>query len=235
MTPSQLNSYINYKLHITDADFPEKLDVANLVLNDICGAITKAKEDYFGVISHVNLTADRREYPLPDDILNNLKLVFLKLDGTNFKRARFLDMKDWKDIVYQEAEITNKFNNEKPAVGVFRNSLFVFSGTIKNVPQGIQLWYINFPPAIPNLTEATVDLAEATDPASTPKVGFPKQFHELLARGVIVNYKGTNEIPLTGREPLFNRDLEDKINLLKPKSLDEEFQASIPYMTGEDL
>ena len=235
MTPAQLNSYINYKLHITDADFPERLDVVNLVLDDICGVITKAREDYFGVISHVNLTADRREYPLPDDILNNLKLVFLKLDGINFKRARFLDINDWKDIIYQESEIASKFNNEKPAVGVFRNSLFVFSGTIKDVIKGIQLWYINFPPPIPNLTEAKVDLSKATDKTSEPKVGFPRQFHELLARGVIINYKGTKEIPLTGREPLFDKDLEDKVNLLKPKSLDEEFQVTIPYMTGEDL
>lgn len=241
MTPKGLRDYILDKLSLEEADWPaaKMLATVNVKLQDICEAITEAYQGFFGVYSEFNLvastTADKREYPLPTDILNNLYKVELKLDGINFVPARKTNIIPGKDFRLEEAWITNNYNNSYPKYAVFRNSLFILSGEIKAVTNGGRLWYINYPDPIPNLTENAVDLSVATDNASAIKVGFPTQFHELLARAVILDYKERNNLPLAVREPLYEQDLETKIKRLRGMDLDEVIMAAIPdYGDGSE-
>ena len=220
---------------------------------DICERINEASPNIFGNYSEENLVANRREYDLPADKLSNLKAVFLKLDGTSYVRAKWIDLNDpivktlsgsdpldlnnnvQQGIVYQEAWITSHFDNNNPAVFIWRDSLFILSGTISAVTDGIQLWYSNFPDPLPNLTENTTDLSTATDSTSTVPQGLPKQFHELLARAVIIEYKGTKNIPLTGREPLFDQDLDKAIDQIRDPNLDQAVRGSLPYSDGSSF
>ena len=240
MTPTELKAYIMFKLNIESSDFSEMLSVVNVEMDNLSGKITKAREHFFGVYGNLNLSADVREYPLYTDILNNIIAVFLKLDGTNLVRVKVMDLNDYitdpsnrerKKIVYQESWITEHFNNEDPYIIKFKDSLFILSGTITDVTSGIQIWYLKYPPHVPALT-GTTDLSIATDVSDTMR--FPTQFHELLARAVIINYKETNKIALVEKELLFEKDLEEKISLLRPMNLDEVFAASTPYDDGQD-
>lgn len=234
MTPFELKKYILWKLNISSEDFPdsEMLRIINLKLQDICEAITEAYQGFFGVFSEFNLvpstTAEKREYPLPADIMNNLYKVELKLDGKNWVPAKRTNLIPGKNFRLDESWIRSNFNNSNPQYAIFRNSLFILSGEIKAITNGGRLWYINYPDKIPNLTENIVDLAEATDKNSEVKVGFPRQFHELLARAVIIDYKEKCGLPLVGREPLFDQDLMEKVKRLRWQDLDEVIQASFP-------
>ena len=236
MTPNELQSHIHYKLHTVEADFTSTtmLRVINSKLVDICGKITKAKQGILGTWGQLDLVEDQREYPLPTDLINHLKAVYVMLDGTNLTRAIPCDINDVKDLINQEAKITNKYSNTKPYYYIYRNSIFILSGSIDDVTDGIQYWYSNLLEPIPNLTEAVEDLSVSTDKTSTPKQGLPTQFHELLARATIIEHKDTEEIPLTKKELSFDKDLEEKIDELTPMNLDEEFLASFPEDNGEN-
>ncbi len=207
--------------------------VANLKKDDICGSIATKNEGYFGCYGPMDLVADQREYDLPDDILNNIKKVEVSFDGTTWVVAKRRDINDIPNFVLSETWITGKYSNITPEYFVFRNSIFILSGTIISVSDGIRLWYIQFPDDIPNMT-CTTDLSVATDITATIAVGFPKQFHELLCRGIIIDYKEANNIPLAGREPLYDVDLAKKIEALSPLSLDEQFEPNVIDDDGSD-
>lgn len=236
MTIKNLDDFTLSKLKISSADFSDRLVYYNIALRDICEKITEAHQNYFGVYSTKNLVASsdetKREYTLPDDILNNLVKIELKIDGTNWVPATRIELTQQTNNVFQESKIRGNFNNETPKYAVFRNSIIIFSGELKAVTNGLRLWYLNYPSDIPNLTEDTNKLEEATDKDATIKTGLPKQFHELLSRGVIINYKGMYELPLTGREPLYDEDLEIKIKRLRNQDLDQIITAKVPYNDG---
>ena len=73
----------------------------------------------------------------------------------------------------------------------------------------------------------------SVDP-STTTAGFPRPFHELLARAVSIRYKQSKEspIPLTEKEQVFEYDLNKKIDAIKKLNLDREVIGSIPHNDG---
>jgi len=238
MTRKNLRDYVLWKLGLVSDDWSaaDMLTVANLKMNELCEAITEAFQGYFGVYSEFDLvasaTADKREYPLPDDILNNLYKLELMLDGTNWIPTKRIHLIPGKDFRLQEAWITENYSNSYPKYSVFRNSLFILSGEIEAVIGGGRLWYINFPPALPDLTDDTTDMSVATDAGASVPVGFPKQFHELLAVAMIISYKEKNTLPFVGRELLFDVDLQEKIKRLRMQDLDEVIRAGVPDEGG---
>ena len=234
MTRKKLRDYVLWKLGLVSDDWSatDMLAVANLKLNGICESIAEAFQGYFGVYSEFDLvastTADKREYPLPDDILNNFYKLELKLDGTNWIPADRTHLIPGKDFRLFESWIQNNYNNTYPKYAIFRNSLFILSGKIEAVTGGGRLWYINYPDPLPDLTDDTTDMAIATNVASDIPMGFPKMFHEMLARAMIIEYKGKSTLPLTDREPMFDVDLNEKIKRLQGQDLNEVIQGSYP-------
>ena len=239
MTPAEVKAYVLGKLHITNAEFTDNFIslgvVANMELIDICGAIALKNEGYFGVYGTIPLVADRREYPIPDDMLNNLIMVEADFDGTgNWKRLNFVNVNDIKDFIFSESWITTNYSNDEPEAFIFRQSVFILSGTIAAMPEGLRLWYVQLPDPIPSM-DGTTDLSVATCATTTFKIGFPTSFHKLLARAMIMDYKEANEIPFTGREVLYDQDLEKQLNKLTPLNRDEEIFGRIPFNDGSDL
>jgi len=64
--------------------------------------------------------------------------------------------------------------------------------------------------------------------------GFPRQFHELLARRVSIAYKSSKDrpIPLSEKEQLYEADLMAAINAMKDANLDRSVIPSAPYNDG---
>jgi len=211
-----------------DADI---LVYANIFKDDIAALIGKeVGEDYFGLRYERDLVVDRREYNLPDEILGRIKYVEAKLDGTDWKT---LKETDW--IVYgketDETTIRYEYGDKSPEFEMWDRSIFILSGdAIITVAKGLKLWAIIYPADIANLT-GTDDMSVNPD---TYSHGFPRQFHELLARRVSVAYKSSKDrpIPLSEKELLYEKDLETAINNTKNANLDRTIVPSAPYDDG---
>lgn len=240
MTPLQLKKYIlgKCKIPITDDNlsFPNLLQEINIQMRNICEAITDAHQNFFGVIANKDLiestTEMNREYNLPNDILNNILFLELKLDGQNWVRAKNVNLTPHQDFSFQEDWIRANYSNNEPKYAIFRNSLIILSGEIKPVVNGMRLWYLNYPADIPTLEENIIDLSVATAPLAIIKMGLPLQFHELLSRAVIIEWKSMFDQRLTGREPLFEQDLAIKIKRLRGLDLNQIIKAKSPFNDG---
>jgi len=72
---------------------------------------------------------------------------------------------------------------------------------------------------------------------STTSHGFPRQFHELLARRVSVAYKSSKDkpIPLSEKEQMYEMDLRKQIDSMKDANLDRSTQPTAPYSDGSQF
>jgi hypothetical protein len=96
--------------------------------------------DFQGEIATANLVANQREYTFPTDILK-IKRIELKLDGSNWYPANWIDESEIGTSIASESDITENFDNTKPYVALLDKSFFIYSGTITAVTGGIKIWY----------------------------------------------------------------------------------------------
>jgi len=244
MTPLQVKNYVLSKLHL-DADefFENHTDietVANMVLDDIYGAISWKNLGYFGEYSTLDTTGSVRIYSIPQTLLNKMVNIEVNL-GTTSEDWKPLTMKvknDISEFVFNETWITGQYGNSDPVGFIFGGNLYILSGGPfpANTP-GIRFWYIDFPDKIDsmdNTTELSIIKTVNLPTGGTTAIGLPRQFHRLFTTGIIIDYKEANELPLVGRETLFEQDLKKKLDELSPLSTDEEIKASIPSDDGSD-
>lgn len=234
MTFSQLNSYINLSCGTADADFSQadKLILLNIYKDDIAKEIAKRNEDYFGMVMASDLAVDQREYPFPDEILNNLKGVEAKLDGSTWSWLQEFDINSLKQPL-DETNIRNYFTGKSPMFDIFRMSLWIYSGdAIIAVTGGLKLWVIIYPANFTDLA-LTTDMSVAP---STTSHGFPRQFHELLGRRVSIHYKTSQDRPITlsEKELMYETDLEKALSAISGMNLDRTVVGSVPYNDGQD-
>jgi len=208
--------------------------LANVAKDDIAKEIAKANEDFFGAVFTKNLEVDRREYAMPDDILNNIKTVEAKLDGSNISRLIPFDLNSFKRPT-GEMDIRNDFAGKAPAYDIYRRAIQLYTGdAIIAVTGGLTLRAIIYPADI-----TTSKLASTDDMSVDPSeytFGFPRQFHELLARRVSIMYKSGQERPkaLTDKELLFEADLAKAIAAISNPNLDASVEATAPYDDGSN-
>jgi hypothetical protein len=237
MTPSELKTRILAKLNIIASDFSDILTVLNIKKDDIAARISATGHGHFGTMGYIDLVASttfrEREYPLPINCLR-LKAAFLSFDGSTWVRAKIRQLNDLRDLLMNESDITGKYSNTNPVIFLFRQSMWILSGTITAVEDGIQLWYDVMPDDVPDIDEATTDIATALDPTTTVQIGFPAAFHDLLCRGVCLDYKETNEIPLTAYEANYEAELDRKLKDIEPMNQDEIIETAVVDDTGEN-
>jgi len=212
----------------SDADI---LTLANIFKDDIAGLISKeVGEDYFGLRFERDLIAGQREYDLPAELMTRIKYLNAKLDGTNWERLKETDLSTYGQAM-DEATIEAQYADKDPEFDIWDNSIYILSGSpIIDVTDGLRLWAIVFPSDFPNLT-STEDMSTNPDDYSH---GFPRQFHELLARRVSIAYKSSKDrpIPLSEKEQLYEADLMAAINAMKDANLDRSVIPSAPYNDG---
>lgn len=233
MTPVKFASLIRYytktnSTTFTDADI---LILANIFKDEIAALIGKeVGEDYFGLRYERDLIAGRREYNLPDEILGRIKYVEAKLDGMDWKKLNETDLTVYGKET-NEDNIRLVYSERNPEFELWDRSIFILSGdAIIDVPNGLKLWAIIYPADITNLA-GTDDMSINPD---TYSHGFPRQFHELLARRVSIAYKSSKDrpIPLSEKELKYENDLETAIENMKNANLDRTIVPSVPYDDG---
>lgn len=145
MTLSELRSQTRFLTNTDSTSYSDTDLDLNLTrwAHLLTGEIINSQDDwdFQGEIATADLVANQREYTFPVDILK-IKRIELKLDGTNWVRAAWLDEAEISRAIASEEEITEQFNNSEPFVALFNKSFFIFSGTITAVTGGIKIWYL---------------------------------------------------------------------------------------------
>lgn len=236
MTPVQLASYVRLKTRtnsttLTNADL---LTLANVVKDRLAIEAIEADEDLFLMPTLVDLVANQREYPFPTDILSRIKRVEAKLDGSNWIYLREKDITDMGDPIASESDITSIFSNEEGNAffDIMRSSLWIYSGTITNVTDGLKIWVNRWVADLTSM-ESTTDMS--IDPTNTTH-GIPRALHMVMAKGMIIEWKESREKPiaLSQTEIGYEAEVRKAVARLKRGNLDRETQGSIPYDDGSE-
>lgn len=243
MTAAELAAYIRFKTRTNSVTFPDSymLPIVKLRMDELSRKLAKSlpeDEDVFLTPHTTNLVASStsREYTFPSEILTTIKRVEATFDGEEWVRLLPMDISEYR-YTHDEETITNNFSNleGEAKYDIRRQALFIYSGTIIAVTGGLKLWCFDYPAAITDLTDTSRDLA--TDPTTTT-YGFPRELHELLARGVIIDWKESREkpIPLTEREQNYDKDLNMAIQTLRNNDQNREIIGNLPVASerGED-
>jgi hypothetical protein len=209
MTGTELATRVRFytKTNSTTFTDAEMLPIVNQVMvEEIASRIVETDAQTFSVPYTFNLVANQREYAIGDDVLNRLHKVEIKFAAADDRLPAYY-LKDYRGSE-TEAQITDNFNNSEGgfAYTVRRRAILILSGTIIAVTNGVRAVSIVYPEKIANLT-GSVGLE--VDP-STTTFGFPRQFHELLARRVSIIWKSSQPkpVPLSPLEMLYEQDLK---------------------------
>lgn len=229
MTEAQLNTLINFKCTTNDTTFPiaSKLALINTFKDEICSMIVEKNNGMFLIPSTFDLVEDQREYAIGDDLLNRVHKVELKFsaDGPRYPSRGIKDYQGSES----ESEIIQKFSNAEGCFAhtIRRRALFILSGAIPDVTDGGRIWAHIYPADLTTLTGTANDLSK--DP-STTSFGFPRQFHELLARRVGIEYKCSKNkpIPLSAIEKNYENDLAVQLNAISSVDNSLEVIADMP-------
>lgn len=229
MTPARFATLVRFYTGTNSTTFTdaEILALANTFKDEIAAEIAERNEDYFGMWYYRDLVADQREYSLPDEVLNAIKYTEAKLDGSNWARLVEFDLNSYEKPT-DEDSIRLYFTDKEAMFEMFRRSLFIYSGdAITAVTEGLKLYAIIYPADISDLTEASTDMS--VDPTTTSH-GFPRQFHELLARRVSIAYKSSKDkpIPLSEKEKAYEDDLKAALDAITGGNLDRAVIATVP-------
>jgi hypothetical protein len=234
MTPAKLATYVRFKTRTNSVTFPDAdiIALAEMRLDELAKNIVTVDENILLTPEFDNLVANQREYALPVDMVSSFKRVEAKLDGINYIKLTEVDLNSNRYTVLNESTITQYYGNGdcQAKFSLARNAITIYSGTITNVTDGLRIWVNTWPSTIVDLT-SQVDMA--VDPSNTTH-GIPRELHEILARGIIIDFKSSREkpIPLVERELTYKTDKLEAINSLKPQNEDREVKGSIPYNDG---
>jgi hypothetical protein len=207
-----------------DADI---LALMKIRQDEIAKAILKTDDDILLIPQTTSLVANQREYAFPEDILLKIKRVEAKLNGTDWVK---LSQKDITEFTWAitETNITDHFSNYDGYAfyDLSRKAIYLLSGTVSVAADGLKIWVNTYPTAISDLS-SNQDMS--VDPTTTTH-GIPREMHEIWARGVIIDYKGSREkpIPLTEKELKYETDKIEAINSLCNQDMDKEITGKLP-------
>ena len=242
MTGAELATMIRVKTGSNSTTFTDvvMLPMVKVFKDEISSLITEKNPMIFAVPAKDNLVANQRSYAIPDDKLNSLvKVECMFVSGDAY--IPVVSIKDYEGSE-TESEIVKDYANVKGKCFYYirRRAIQILSGTISAVTNGLRYWYLTYPanPIISG-TGSTTDMS--VDPSTTTH-GFPRQFHELLARRVSIEWKGSRPkpIPLNETERNYERDLERQLNAIAREDLNLEIVGELPvaedlYQNGFDL
>lgn len=240
MTPVDFKNLIRIQKTRTTTETFEDSDIllfGNTAIEEIAGRIQQLRPDIWNIPAYFSLIAGNREYGLPEDMLNKIRRVEIKLDPTGkYDLANGLKQQPRDLVLENEDDITSLYSGD-PHYFIRRKALYLLSESIVDVPNGVLLTYNSFPAKLTSL-DGTDDMS--IDP-STTEHGFPREFHELAARRVSIMYKNREEVPLNDEEQRYDVDLEKALeNFSAPADQEMEEVREQPsvgslYGNGYDL
>ena len=229
MTPLAITNLIRRKTRSTSATFSDTdilVDV-NTFKDEIASRIQQIRPEIWNIPAVDDLVLNQREYAFPNDVINNLVSLELKFGiGADDKYIKATPLKRLPTgiALEQESTITDNYTNDNPFYFVRRNAVFILSGSIVAVTDGLNLVYNAFPA---NLTDLASSIDMSSDPTTTTS-GFPREFHELLARRVSIHYKDLNDIKLSREDQLYEQDLEKALEDFSTAIQDLQEIAQMP-------
>ena len=230
MTGTELAALIRYKTNTNSTTFTDA-DMLPLVVtfkDEIASMIVERNAGFFLIPSTFDLVLDRREYGFGDDLLNRVHKMEIKF-ASGDSRFPAIYIKDYHGSE-TESEITKAFTNVENefAYTIRRRAVFILSGSIVAVTKGGRLWSHIYP-AEPSLSGST---GLEVDP-TTKSFGFPRQFHELLARRVSMERNDKNTKPMTKLELRYDSDLKIQLDAIATIVNQGEIIGELPK--SEDL
>lgn len=267
MTRAQLAQLIRKKTKqsstsLADAELLPLVNDAKNELSELIAA-RDLKGNYFIIPSTVNLTALQREYAFPDDVLDHIFSIEVAFSNTVDSFGQLPYVQAFPDdyrrlgLARTEANIEANYTNGGGALTCYngnatgkvagpkyelqRRSIYLLSGAIDAttlgaslITNGIRLRYRVYPADFTDLTDASAEIS--VDPTTTT-FGFPKQFQELLARRVSIEWKGDHPgaVPLSPLEARYDKDLDDKLGGIENLDLSDEIIGRIPYDNGYNV
>ena len=224
MNATGITSFIRRKTKTTTSTYPDAdllVDI-NTFMDELAGRIQQVRPSIWNIPATFALEADQREYAFPSDTLNNI--VSLELDfGSGYVPATPMK-KNPSGFALTEAQIVATFSSATPEYFIRRKAIYILSGAVPSDDEGGKLVYNAFPKNLTSLSGST-DLS--VDP-STTEHGFPREFHELLARRVSIHYKDLNDIKLSKEDASYDKDLEKKLDEFSVNNLDTAEIAQVP-------
>lgn len=213
-------SYIRKRTRTDSTTFTDAniLLSANAHKDIIADRIEQKNEGYFDMKMYRDLSANVRQYSLPENFLNRIRRVEVTLDGTNWYVANEVE---FNQLTYPitETDIQNNNSDYAPRYFLQRKSMTLLTGSaISTVADGLRLYSKVYPADFTDLT-STDDMSE--DPTTTT-IGFPKQFHVLLADAVIIEYKNEQDrpIPLTESEAAWESRMQKALDSIAEQNID---------------
>ena len=202
------------------------LVIANLFKDEIANKINSADEDAFGIVVENDLEVEKRNYSLDPDIMSKVKYFEATFDGLKYKRLVEYNL-NTIGITTDNDSIKAYMVGRAPGYFMFGTEVYILTeDDIADVEAGLRMWISAFPADIASMG-STTDMSENPDETST---GFPRTFHELLARRIIIEYKSSQEkpIPLTEHELKYDVDLDKTVGIYSNRNLDRVVIASTP-------
>ena len=224
MTPVGYLAHIRNKIKgsTIDADYVE--DLTNEVLPIVGSKVIKKDNlgrDILGVIGYADLSEGVREYPLPDDLLNKIIGVEVKLsnaDDAEWQELESFDLTSYRRTT-DEANIVAIFKYH-PKYDIYRESLWIYSDTITNTAadnKGLKLWYAGEFKEI-DITDDTDDMSVSPigeEDVQNFKRGIPKSIQYWLVRYVLSEVKADRDIALTEYETSIWLHLDELLDEMK--------------------
>ena len=239
MTKTQLAIRVRFYTKTTSNTFLDSdlLLFANSVKDELASLIAERdiKGNYFIVPSTDNLVADQREYAWPDDVLNSIYSIEASFTTATPLSYVLCHPDDFRrlGIGRTEANVTANYSNDEPRYEMQRRSIYLLCGTIIAVTNGLRIKYRAYPADLADNMVGTTSLA--LDPTTTT-FGMPLNFHELWARRISIQWKGSKPkpIPLSPLEKNYEIDLERQLSAISGNDMSGENIATIPRDTGEN-
>ena len=236
MTPAKLAQYVRIKTRTNATTFndTDMISIANVVKDRLVLEALDADEDLFLVPTYMDLVADQREYPLLSTIMSRIKRVEAALDGSNWIKLTEFDLPQFKLPLSTEADITSYFANAdgNAFFDLMRKAITIYSGTIIDVTDGLRIWLNTW---VQDLSDMTSTTDMSVDPTSTTH-GIPRALHNVMATGMVIEYKESREkpIPLTERERNYDTDVARAVAKLKRGDYDRQIQGTVPHDDGQE-
>jgi len=221
-----------------------KAIVARAIVNRVNSTV-----DYFSMTQLADLVADQREYPFPDDILKNTKIVEAYI-GSEWRRLYPMDLssyrlsgsggdKPWTGESPEENfsgattdtdTIEDNFSDTYPKYDSDGRSIVIYSESVDTVTGGLKLRGSIMPKDYIDADWATtVEMQVRPD---TLTAAMPVQSHDIMLMKAVIDYKEIKGIPLTQFELTYNQQLADMLTSLSDTNEDESIEATVERDTN---
>jgi len=230
MTSTELATLIRKKTRTNSTTYSDAdllIDV-NLQKDILASRIVELRGDAFDAEDSYDTVQDQRTYAFDPLVMDSIKKVDIKFTVTGDRIVATPIQQSQLSIALQESIIVDYYDNVSNVACILkRANVFILSGSIIAVSNGLTITYKSFPVDLANMTSST----QLHTQTSATRPGFPREFNEIWARGVSIEYKVINNVKLNIKELEFENDLQRALDRYAVGNVDEHYIGSLPDTT----